>query len=141
MTGAGGALGQLFLQLSLTHILVPFLVAAAFQTVQGSRVVTMLIGPSLLLPVVPEIGIPPEILILLMASGTFVISHVNDPSFWIFGELAELEPSEVFRSNTLEGALMGIVSFLLDRRCIFSSTENSLLRIFYRYSSEFFQLF
>jgi GntP family gluconate:H+ symporter len=113
MTGAGEALGRLLLQLSLPHILVPFLVAAALQTVQGSRVVTMLIAPSLLLPLVPELGLPPEILILSMASGTFVISHVNDPFFWIFGELAELEPSEVFRSNTLGGALMGIVSFLL----------------------------
>jgi GntP family gluconate:H+ symporter len=113
MTGAGEALGRFFLQLSLPHILVPFLVAAALQTVQGSRVVTMLIAPSLLLPLVPELGLPPEILILSMASGTFVISHVNDPFFWIFGELAELEPSEVFRSNTLGSALMGIVSFLL----------------------------
>ena len=67
---------------------------------------TMLIAPSLLRPLVPELGLPPEILIILsMASGTFVISHVNDPFFWIFGELAELEPSEVFRSNTLGGAL------------------------------------
>lgn len=113
MTGAGEALGRLFLQLSLPHILVPFLVAAALQTVQGSRVVTMLIAPSLLLPLVPELGLPPEILILSMASGTFMISHVNDPFFWIFGELAELEPSEVFRSNTLGNALMGAVSFLL----------------------------
>ncbi|RXA18740.1 GntP family permease [Methanosarcina sp. MSH10X1] len=113
MTGAGEALGQLFLQLSLPHILIPFLVAAALQTVQGSRVVTMLIAPSLILPLVPELGLPPEILILSMASGTFVFSHVNDPFFWIFGELAELEPSEVFRSNTLGNALMGAVSLLL----------------------------
>jgi GntP family gluconate:H+ symporter len=48
-----------------------------------------------------------------MASGTFLISHVNDPFFWIFGELAELKPSEVFRSNTFGNALMGMVSFLL----------------------------
>lgn len=113
MTGAGEALGRFFLQLNLPHILVPFLVAAALQTVQGSRVVTMLVAPSLLLPLVPELGLPVEILILAMASGTFVISHVNDPFFWIFGELAELEPSEVFRSNTLGSALMGVVSFLL----------------------------
>lgn len=112
MTGAGEALGRLFLQLNLPHILVPFLVAAALQTVQGSRVVTMLVAPSLLLPLVPELGLPIEILILAMASGTFVISHVNDPSFWIFGELAELNPYEIFRSNTLGGALMGVVSFL-----------------------------
>lgn len=56
----------------------------------------MLIVPSLLLPLIPELGLPPEIVILSMASGTFLISHVNDPFFWIFGELAELEPSEVF---------------------------------------------
>ncbi len=113
MTGAGEALGRFFLQINLPHILVPFLVAAALQTVQGSRVVTMLVAPSLLLPLVPELGLPAEILILSMASGTFLFSHVNDPFFWIFGELAELEPSEVFRSNTLGNALMGVVSFLL----------------------------
>lgn len=96
-----------------TSYLVPFLVAAALQTVQGSRGVAMLIAPSLLLPLVPELGLPPKILILSMASGTFVISHVNNPFFWIFGELAELEPSEVFRSNSFGGALMGIMSFLL----------------------------
>ena len=113
MTGAGEALGRFFLQINLPHILVPFLVAAALQTVQGSRIVTMLVAPSLLLPLVPELGLPAEILILAMASGTFLFSHVNDPFFWIFGELAELEPSEVFRSNTLGSALMGVVSFLL----------------------------
>jgi len=113
MTGAGEALGRFFLEFDLPHILVPFLVAASLQTVQGSRVVTMLVAPSLLLPLVPELGLPAEILILSMASGTFVISHVNDPFFWIFGELAELKPSEVFRSNTLGGVLMGVVSFLL----------------------------
>lgn len=113
MTGAGEALGRFFLQVNLPHILVPFLVAAALQTVQGSRIVTMLVAPSLLLPLVPELGLPAEILILAMASGTFLFSHVNDPFFWIFGELAELKPSEVFRSNTLGNALMGVVSFLL----------------------------
>lgn len=35
MTGVGEALGSFFLQLSLPHIFVPFLVAAARQTVQG----------------------------------------------------------------------------------------------------------
>lgn len=80
MTGAGESLGRFFLQLSLHHILVPFLVAAALQTVQGSRVVTMLVAPSLLLPLVPELGLPPEVIILSMASGTFLISHVNDLS-------------------------------------------------------------
>ena len=78
---------------------------------------------SLLLPLVPKLGFPPEVIILSMASGTFLISHVNDSFFWIFGELAELEPSEVFRSNTLGRALVGIVSFLLILLCISSFTD------------------
>lgn len=113
ITGAGEALGQMFMQLNLPHIVVPFLVAAALQTVQGSRVVTMLVAPSLIMPLVPQLGLPVEILILAMASGTFLFSHVNDPFFWIFGELAEIEPPQVFRAYTLGGALMGAVSFLL----------------------------
>jgi len=48
-----------------------------------------------------------------MTSGIFVLSHVNNPFFWIFGKLAEMKPPEVFRSNTPGGALMGLVSFLL----------------------------
>ncbi|MDD3043468.1 MAG: GntP family permease [Methanosarcinaceae archaeon] len=113
MTGAGQALGQLFFDLNLPSIFVPFLVAASLQSVQGSRVVTMLIAPSLMIPFLPELGLPAEILILSMASGTFLVSHVNDPFFWIFGELAELEPGQVLRTYTLGGVLMGFVSFLL----------------------------
>lgn len=41
MTGAGGALGKLFLDLALPALLIPFLVAVAVKTVQGSRVVTI----------------------------------------------------------------------------------------------------
>lgn len=113
MTGAGQALGQLFLELNLPSIFVPFLVAASLQSVQGSRVVTMLVAPSLMIPLLPELGLPVEILILAMASGTFLVSHVNDPFFWIFGELAELEPGQVLRTYTFGGILMGFVSFLL----------------------------
>jgi len=120
---------------------VPFLVAAALQTVQGSRVVTMLIAPSLLMSLIPELGIPPEIVILSMASDTFLISHVNDPFFWIFGELAELKPSEVFKSNTLGSASMSIVSFLLiSTMYIFFSYFFSFL-IFFLFLFFFFSYF
>lgn len=101
-----------FFQLNLPHILVPFLIAPALQIIQGSRIVNMFIAPPLL-PLVPELGLPPEIVIFSVALGTFLISHVDDPFFWIFGELAELGAFDVFRSNTLVSVLMGIVSFLL----------------------------
>ncbi|WP_370576060.1 GntP family permease [Methanomethylovorans sp.] len=113
MTGAGEALGKLFMDIDLPSLLIPFLVAVAVQTVQGSRVVTMLVVPSLIIPVLPQLGLPPEISLLSMACGTFLFSHVNDPFFWIFRDLAELETGEALRYYTLGGILMGVTGLLL----------------------------
>lgn len=113
MTGAGEALGKIFLDLALPALLIPFLVAVTVQTVQGSRVVTMLVAPSLIIPILPQLGLPAEIVLLSMACGTFLISHVNDPFFWIFRDLAELETLEALRYYTFGGVLMGSMGLLI----------------------------
>ncbi|WMW24474.1 SLC13 family permease [Methanolobus sediminis] len=113
MTGVGQEMGTLLSKLPLPAILVPFLIAVAIQSVQGSRVVTMLVAPSIVIPLVPVLGLPPEIVLFSMASGTFLISHFNDPFFWIYKDLAELETSEVLKSYTLGGAVMGVTSLML----------------------------
>jgi GntP family gluconate:H+ symporter len=112
-TGVGQEMGTLLSGLPLPAILVPFLIAVAIQSVQGSRVVTMLVAPSIVIPLVPVLGLPPVIVLFSMASGTFLISHFNDPFFWIYKDLAELETSEVLRSYTLGGVMMGISSLML----------------------------
>jgi GntP family gluconate:H+ symporter len=113
MTGAGQEIGSLLSGLPLPAILVPFLIAVAIQSVQGSRVVTMLVAPSIVIPLIPVLGLPPVIVLFSMASGTFLISHFNDPFFWIYKDLAELETSEVLRSYTMGGVVMGITCLML----------------------------
>lgn len=113
MVGAGEELGNMMLGFSIPSILVPFLIAVAIQSVQGSRVVTMLVAPSLVIPILPQLGLPAVIVLFSMASGTFLISHFNDPYFWIFGDLAEMKPMEVLRSYTAGGVIMGMVSITL----------------------------
>jgi GntP family gluconate:H+ symporter len=113
MVGAGEDLGNMMLGISIPSILVPFFIAMAIQSVQGSRVVTMLVAPSLVIPILPQLDLPAVIVLFSMASGTFLISHFNDPFFWIFGDLAEMKPMEVLRSYTVGGIIMGIVSIAL----------------------------
>lgn len=113
MTGVGQEMGTLLAGLPLPATLVPFLISVAIQSVQGSRVVTMLVTPSIVIPLVQVLGLPPEIVLFSMASGTFLISHFNDPFFWIYKDLAELETSEVLKSYTLGGAVMGMCSLML----------------------------
>ena len=91
MTGVGQELGEMLMEAKLPAVLVPFLVAVAVQSVQGSRLVTFLVVPSLISTALPELGLPPEIVLLSVASGTFLVSHANDSYFWTMLELADLK--------------------------------------------------
>ena len=113
MTGVGREIGQVFIHSNLPAIFIPFLVAVAIQTVQGSRVVTMLITPSLIITSLPELWLPVEIALISMACGTFMISHANDPYFWTIVEMADLDPATGYRCYTVGGIVMGITAFIL----------------------------
>jgi len=113
MAGVGEALGDMLLGSRIPVLLIPFLVAAAVQTVQGSRMVTLFIAAALVIPIMPDLGLPAEIVLFSMASGTFLISHFNDPYFWILADFAEMDSSEVLKTYTLGGAVMGIASLLV----------------------------
>ncbi|WP_321418324.1 hypothetical protein [uncultured Methanomethylovorans sp.] len=104
MTGTCEALGKLLILLFLL-LLIPLLVAVAVQTVQNSRVVTMLLILSLIIPILPQLGLPPEISLPSMVCGIFLFSHVNDPFFWIFRDLAEMDSWEALREYAFRGIL------------------------------------
>jgi GntP family gluconate:H+ symporter len=82
----------------------------AIQTVQGSRLVTFLVAPSIILPILPELGLPLEVVLPSLAAGTFLVSHANDAYFWAVVELAELTPSSGYRCYTIGGMVLGAVA-------------------------------
>jgi GntP family gluconate:H+ symporter len=110
MTGVGEEIGALIVRAGLPALLIPFLVAVAIQTVQGSRLVTFLVAPSIILPILPELGLPVEVVLLSLAAGTFLVSHANDAYFWAVVELAELTPSSGYRCYTIGGMVLGAVA-------------------------------
>jgi GntP family gluconate:H+ symporter len=110
MTGVGQEIGTMVIRSGLPALFIPFLVAVAIQSVQGSRLVTFLVAPSILLPILPELGLPSELVLLSLASGTFLVSHANDAYFWTVVELADLTPSAGYRCYTLGGVVLGAVA-------------------------------
>lgn len=113
MTGVGQEMCEIVIKSNLPSILIPFLIAVAIQSVQGSRLVTFLVVTSLILPVLPELGLPMEIGLMSMASGTFMVSHANDPYFWTVIELADMSPSSGYKCYTIGGIVIGTVAFLV----------------------------
>ncbi len=110
MTDIGLELSTIVLESGLPAILVPFLVAVAIQTVQGSRLVTFVVVPGLLAPVLPALALHPVLVLFSMAAGTFMISHANDAYFWTVVELAGLTPTAGYRCYTLGGLVLGLMA-------------------------------
>lgn len=113
MTGVVQEVARMVIRSGLPAIFVPFLVAVAIQSVQGSRVVTFLIVPGIILPILPELGLSPEIALMSMASGTFMISHANDAYFWTMIEFADITPSAGYKCYTIGGIVIGLVAFVM----------------------------
>jgi GntP family gluconate:H+ symporter len=110
MTGVGLELCAVVIESGLPALLIPFLLAVAIQTVQGSRLVTFIVVPGLLAPILPTLGLHPVLILFSMASGTFMISHANDAYFWTVVELAGLTPATGYRCYTLGGIVLGVMA-------------------------------
>ncbi|HDS46081.1 MAG TPA: GntP family permease [Methanomicrobia archaeon] len=110
MTGVGLELSAVVIKSGLPALFIPFLLAVAIQTVQGSRLVTFIVVPGLLAPILPSLGLHPLLVLFALASGTFMISHANDAYFWTVVELAELTPAAGYRCYTLGGMVLGVIA-------------------------------
>jgi GntP family gluconate:H+ symporter len=89
-------------------ILVPFAIAALFQTAQGSRVVTAIATSSLLAGSAILLQVDTIPLVIMIAAGTLVVSYVTDPYFWLVKRTSGDPLVTVTKKFTLPLALTGL---------------------------------
>jgi hypothetical protein len=88
-------------------LLAPFVFAALIQTAQGSRVVTAVVTSGILAGSLVAEGFHPVALILMIIAGSFVVSYVTDPFFWIVHHATGDDLRTVVRHYTLPLAVSG----------------------------------
>jgi GntP family gluconate:H+ symporter len=93
----------------LPTFLLPFLLSAALQLAQGSRVVTATISVQIL----AGYPLPAETLVLLIASGAFMLSFITDPFFWLLKDSTGSSLRQTILGYTLPLSLMGLAAFAL----------------------------
>ena len=104
-------LGQEIFRLGhfLPALLLPFLVSAALQLAQGSRVVTATVAAQIL----AGYPLPGVTLALLIASGAFMFSYVTDPYFWLIKSSTGASMKETVMGYTLPLSLLGLAAYAL----------------------------
>jgi len=129
LTGAGGAFKQILINTGagemiadalnnawFNPLLFGFIVAALVRILQGSSTVAMITAAGITAPVLTggEYSMAQTSLIVIaIASGASILSHVNDSGFWLVGQYLGLTEKQTFKTWTVMTTLIAIVGLLV----------------------------
>lgn len=124
ITGAGGAFGKIlksspmgaYLGQTLSGlnlgIFLPFIIAAALKTAQGSSTVAIITTSSIMSPLIGSLGLNPVLTVLAIGSGSMIVSHANDSYFWVVSQFSDMEVPIAYKVYTTATLIEGIVSVI-----------------------------
>ncbi|HKJ68838.1 MAG TPA: GntP family permease [bacterium] len=129
ITGAGGALGSVlratpigdYLGNTLANwnigIFLPFLIAAAMKTAQGSSTVSIITTASIVTPLLSTMGLAggmgPVLVTLAIGAGAMTVSHANDSYFWVVSQFSGMDVSQAYRLQTVSSGLAGVTGIIM----------------------------
>ncbi|MEJ1222147.1 GntP family permease [Sediminicola sp. 1XM1-17] len=128
LTGAGGVFKQMLtntgagelLATSLSEAGIPllafaFISAAIVRIIQGSSTVAMITAAGLVAPLLTNNVLNgPQLacMVIAIASGASIFSHVNDSGFWLVGQYLGITEKETFKSWTMMTTILALTGFL-----------------------------
>lgn len=111
-SGVGQVLGDIMAGSPLPPLLLAFLIAAAVRVAQGSATVSMVTAAGLMSPLIEISHLEGPILglmVIAIASGATILSHVNDSGFWLVGRFFGLSVKDTLKSWTIMETIIGVV--------------------------------
>lgn len=123
ITGAGGIFGKILqnsgiaLTLGATladinlSIWLPFLLAAAIKTAQGSSTVALITTASIIMPMMGPLGFDSELekamVVVAIGAGSAVVSHANDSFFWVVTQMSDMSVKTGYKLYTTGTFVLG----------------------------------
>ncbi|MDC8004229.1 gluconate:H+ symporter [Aureisphaera galaxeae] len=111
-TGTGTMMADYFKELGLGILVVSFIIAALVRILQGSATVAMITAAGVvasLLETDPLGAIDTALLVIAIASGATILSHVNDSGFWMVCKYMGMTEKQTFRSFTVMTTVLALV--------------------------------
>lgn len=116
-SGIGDALAATLSDTGLPVIVAAFVISAALRVAQGSATVALTTAAALMAPTVAATPGLSEFdlcfIVVAIAGGATVLSHVNDSGFWLVGRFLEMDEKTTLKTWTVMETLLGGIAFLL----------------------------
>lgn len=111
-SGVSNYIGDLLKASSWSPIVLAWGIATLIRVCVGSATVAGLTAAGIVLPLVQDTTIAPELMVLAIGSGSLMLSHVNDGGFWLFKEYFNLSIKDTLRTWTVMETTVGIMGLL-----------------------------
>ncbi|MDT9591569.1 gluconate:H+ symporter [Nocardioides zeae] len=115
-SGIGDALSDTLQDTGLPLIVAVFVISAVIRVALGTATVAITTAAGLLSSSVVAADLNPvqaAAMVIVLAGGSSVLSHVNDASFWLIGKLLGMNVTQTFQTWTVVKTLVGTVAALL----------------------------
>jgi GntP family gluconate:H+ symporter len=107
-SGAAQATIGLALGAHMPPLVLAWTLAAVVRICMGSATVAMAVASAVLAPMVGHLGVRPELLVIATGTGSLILSHVNDPGFWMIQSFFNQEIKETLSTWTVMETVLSI---------------------------------
>lgn len=98
--------------LSLSPLVLVWVIAAIIRVALGSATVAGLMAAGIALPLIGTTDTSAELMVLATGAGSLMFSHVNDTGFWMFKEYFGLSIRDTIMSWSLMESIVSVVGLL-----------------------------
>lgn len=111
-SGVGTSIAQMSEHVSLSPIVLAFMVAGLIRIATGSATVALTTAAGIVSPIIEHMsGVNLELLVIATGAGSLMFSHVNDAGFWLVKEYLGLTVKETFKTWTVLETLLSFIAF------------------------------
>jgi Gnt-I system high-affinity gluconate transporter len=110
--GVSEYIGSLLSGTSINPLFLGWLIATVLRFCVGSATVAGITTAGIILPLVSNGSVQPELMVLAIGSGSLMFGHVNDGGFWLFKEYFNLSIKDTIRSWCVMETSIGIMGLL-----------------------------
>jgi Gnt-I system high-affinity gluconate transporter len=109
-SGISEYLGELLRHSNASPLLLAWIIAAVIRLSIGSATVAAMTAAGIVLPLVSDPSVSPELMVLAVGSGSLICSHVNDAGFWMFKEYLNLSVKDTLLTWSFMETVISVVS-------------------------------
>ncbi len=111
-SGVSAEIASLLNGLDVHPLILGWTIACVIRVCVGSATVAGLTAAGIVLPLLDQPGVNPNLMVLAVGAGSLMFSHVNDSGFWLFKEYFNLSIKDTIRSWSLMETIVAIAGII-----------------------------